>query len=120
MSSRPGVASSDFSDDDDDLVELSPGGRKASTPITRNGTSNGTGTQAQSTRDSLSAAPSNRSNPLASSAGSKRPISEVIDLCSSDDEEESPARPPPKKQFTSESSGLNGAAPVFRPMFQNR
>ncbi|KAJ8068425.1 hypothetical protein OCU04_003983 [Sclerotinia nivalis] len=122
ISSRPGVASSDFSDDDDDLIELSPGGRKASTPITRTGTgtSNSTGIQAQSTRDSLSAAPSNRSNPLASSTGAKRQISEVIDLCSSDDEEESPARPPPKKQFTSGSSGLNGAAPAFRPSFQNR
>ncbi|EDN93159.1 hypothetical protein SS1G_09024 [Sclerotinia sclerotiorum 1980 UF-70] len=123
ISSRPGVASSDFSDDDDDdLIELSPGGRKASTPITRTGTgtSNSIGIQAQSARDSLSAAPSSRPNPLTSSTGAKRQISEVIDLCSSDDEEESPARPPPKKQFTSGSSGLNGAAPAFRPSFQNR
>ncbi|KAF7944459.1 hypothetical protein EAE96_010851 [Botrytis aclada] len=119
ISSRPGVASSDFSDDDDDLIEVSPGGRKASTPITKNGTSNGTLNQAQSTRDSLSAAPSNRSNPLSSSIGGKRPISEVIDLCSSDDEE-SPARPPPKKQMTSSFSGpsyLSGVAPPPRPSY---
>ncbi|ESZ94510.1 hypothetical protein SBOR_5090 [Sclerotinia borealis F-4128] len=123
-SSRPGVASSDFSDNDDDLIELSPGGRKASTPITKTSTSNGTGTQAPSIRDSLSAASSNRSNPFGSSAGGvKRPISEVIDLISSDEEEDPPARPPPKKQFTSGSAnGLNGAAPPFRPgfSFQNR
>ncbi|KAB8291821.1 hypothetical protein EYC80_006606 [Monilinia laxa] len=118
ISSQPGVASSDFSDDDD-LIELSPGGRKASTPITRIGASNGTGTQAPSTRDSLSAAPSNRSNPVGSSLGGKRPISEVIDLTSSGDEEE-PATRPPKRQYTSGPPVLNGAAPTFRPKFQNR
>ncbi|KAM0311925.1 hypothetical protein ACHAO8_006787 [Botrytis cinerea] len=114
ISSRPGVASSDFSDDDDDLIEVSPGGRKASTPITKNGISNGNLNQAPSTRDSLSAAPSNRSNPLNSSTGGKRPISEVIDLCSSDEEES----PPPKRQMTSSFSGpsyLSGVAPLPRP-----
>ncbi|QSZ37872.1 hypothetical protein DSL72_008972 [Monilinia vaccinii-corymbosi] len=113
ISSRPGVASSDS--DDDDLIELSPGGRKANTPITRIGTSNGIGTQAPINRDSLSAAPSNQSNP-----SGKRQISEVIDLTSSGDEEEPASRPPPKKQYISGPPGLNGAAPAFRPNFQNR
>ncbi|KAI9641561.1 E3 SUMO-protein ligase pli1 [Ciborinia camelliae] len=119
-SSRPGVASSDFSDDDDDLIELSPDGGKLSTSITKTEISNGNGTQAPSARDSLSAAPSNRSNPTGSLTGSKRPITEIIDLTSSGDEEEPPAKHPAKRQFNPGSSSLNDAAPSFRPTFQNR
>lgn len=106
--SRSSGVASPSDDDDDDLVEITKSGDSV-----KMGTPRAYGTPVGSVGPG-SVPPSGVPRGAQSSGSTKRPRTEVIDLCSSEDEDDEPlARPAAKRQQT---NGYNGPSPpVYRP-----